>query len=482
MAADVRIWTFFLLLCLRWTVASGVCEDSRWQALKDALMDAESNAAAYGGGFSPHVAGISSAPEFEWYKTNYQDCVEGLMSFCLYLSLHDLPRHQILVDLADRAARELNPLALRKGRSTWPLFGLLGELHLIWQAGDRVPALAPEPWRLPPCPERPPGIVSPLLTTFSTDKGQGKLSSLQLAYGMRPGSLLIDAGVFDGTDWTLAGVAAGATVLGFEPVGKNRRLFQERFPPAVAKELPEIDANHCHFHTILPVAPGEAMPQHKWNDFYPAQNACGAGQAPSGPGHAYIFEAGLGEQVKSLNMTTRYDYSSFSDQGYLKGPKDLDVERVAMTTLDRIFMEYLAPSGLAPGAYIDVLKVDVEGYELGVLRGAEQLLSEGRVRIIMMEFHPGMLGTSGTDPQGLLEFLQHYCFLCHSFKIDRPLNFESFVGRYYESAKMLPLQGLGELEDIVCENLWWRPPPDLAAYQPAETDQRAQAYEAATGF
>merc|ERR1712224_1031453 len=97
-----------------------------------------------------------------------------------------------------------------------------------------------------------------------------------------------------------------------------------------------------------------------------------------------------------------------------------------------------------------------------------------------MGFHPVMLGTTGTDPEGLLTFLQHYCFICHSFKIDRPFNFEDFVGRYTQSAKMLPLQGLGELEDLVCEYLWWRPAQPLSRAQPFETDPRIQAWEAAT--
>merc|ERR1740121_3524674 len=93
-----------------------------------------------------------------------------------------------------------------------------------------------------------------------------------------------------------------------------------------------------------------------------------------------------------------------------------------MVTLDSFFYDYAAWAGGSGGAgglpkSIDVLKLDAEGYEMGALRGAEQLLAEGRVHYLVLEFHPGMLGSTGTDPRGLLEFLQHYCFLCHSMRM-----------------------------------------------------------------
>merc|ERR1719272_367339 len=122
---------------------------------------------------------------------------------------------------------------------------------------------------------------------------------------MKPGSLLIDAGVFDGTDWTVAGVVAGATVIGFDPVGKNRRLFEERFPPAVAAVLPQHATPQCQFYTMLPVVPGQSTPRPKWADVYPARSACGGSDPAQGPGHAWIIGAALGDKVKQLNMTTR---------------------------------------------------------------------------------------------------------------------------------------------------------------------------------
>jgi len=50
---------------------------------------------------------------------------------------------------------------------------------------------------------------------------------------------------------------------------------------------------------------------------------------------------------------------------------------VVTDTLDNLFA----------GTGIDVLKIDVEGHELSVLRGAERLLSSGRIGVIVFEAH-----------------------------------------------------------------------------------------------
>ena len=85
------------------------------------------------------------------------------------------------------------------------------------------------------------------------------------------------------------------------------------------------------------------MPNRPWSSVF------------KGPGHSYIMAAALGERVRQLNMTTRYDYSSISDQGYLTGPPNMEVELIAMTTLDDVIYDYL------PYDRIQLLKLDVGG-------------------------------------------------------------------------------------------------------------------------
>ena len=55
------------------------------------------------------------------------------------------------------------------------------------------------------------------------------------------------------------------------------------------------------------------------------------------------------------------------------------VDRVAVTTLDR----YCETRGVER---IDLLKLDVEGHELEVLRGAARMLAERRIRMVTFEF------------------------------------------------------------------------------------------------
>ena len=76
---------------------------------------------------------------------------------------------------------------------------------------------------------------------------------LRLARNLAPGSLLIDAGVFDGTDWSLMGILASATVLGFEPLLENRKLIDDRLPARLG------EYGHGKSHTFLPIEPGEAV-------------------------------------------------------------------------------------------------------------------------------------------------------------------------------------------------------------------------------
>ena len=64
--------------------------------------------------------------------------------------------------------------------------------------------------------------------------------------------------------------------------------------------------------------------------------------------------------------------------------------------------------------HIDFLKIDVEGFELGVIRGARELLSERRVDLILLEIGDVTCATAGVEPMDLLNELESHGYRLHS--------------------------------------------------------------------
>jgi FkbM family methyltransferase len=82
---------------------------------------------------------------------------------------------------------------------------------------------------------------------------------------------------------------------------------------------------------------------------------------------------------------------------------------VPTRTLDAV----LAESG---DAHVDVLKVDVEGAELPVLRGAERTLADAGLTAILIDVHPDL----GIDPADVCELLAR-----HGFSFRDPANIDA---------------------------------------------------------
>ena len=82
--------------------------------------------------------------------------------------------------------------------------------------------------------------------------------------------------------------------------------------------------------------------------------------------------------------------------------KDSNVE---VTTLDT-FMPFLSNKNIA------VMKIDVEGHELEVLKGGKDLITKYHVPFVVLEFSPTYLIEIGTAPRELAQF-----FVDNGYKI-----------------------------------------------------------------
>jgi len=92
---------------------------------------------------------------------------------------------------------------------------------------------------------------------------------------------------------------------------------------------------------------------------------------------------------------------------------------------------------------ISVIKMDVEGFEPGVLEGAKMLLSKRMVSFLVMEFDPILIRNAGFNVTDLLESLLEY-----SFK----LSLKGFQGPWYTRHEIM----YGLAKDILPSNIFLR--------------------------
>jgi FkbM family methyltransferase len=92
-----------------------------------------------------------------------------------------------------------------------------------------------------------------------------------------------------------------------------------------------------------------------------------------------------------------------------------------------IEVEAIALDQVIPASDLDLLKIDVQGFELNVLRGATQLLQQNHAVVIVLEFWPFGLRKAGSTPEELLDFLHKAGFSI--FRYSNPAKRELFTYR-----------------------------------------------------
>ncbi len=92
---------------------------------------------------------------------------------------------------------------------------------------------------------------------------------------------------------------------------------------------------------------------------------------------------------------------NFGDQR-LWGEKTKKKEKIQITTLDRYF------SNISTNP--ELVKIDVQGYELKVLKGAISLLKKKRIKVIVSELWPSGLKSAGDSWEKYVAYLRKYGF------------------------------------------------------------------------
>jgi len=130
------------------------------------------------------------------------------------------------------------------------------------------------------------------------------------------------------------------------------------------------------------------------------------------PENCHLYNLGLSEREseKTFNfVVSNPAYSGFEKRSY-KGEEKIELITVQTARLDQILPESYNP---------DLIKIDVEGAELEVLKGSEKILARCKP-VILFEHGKGASDIYGTSPEDIFDLL---CSK-HEFRI---FTLESFL-------------------------------------------------------
>lgn len=157
---------------------------------------------------------------------------------------------------------------------------------------------------------------------------------------------------------------------------------------------------HCGYFTLLMrEAVGADGQVHSFEPSPRTYRRLTANVRRNGYSNVFARESAVGSQVGSLTLNT-YNNSraAYATLGTPPFPDSI-AARVPVTTLDL----YSAQPGIGQ---VDLVKMDVEGSELEVLKGARQLLESRRLKVIVFEASDATLASRGTNSAAVLDYLR----------------------------------------------------------------------------
>lgn len=147
------------------------------------------------------------------------------------------------------------------------------------------------------------------------------------------------------------------------------------------------------------------------------------------------YAAGSDSRMRSFQMTGSSDSHGFYAHPLIRTIEIVEVEQRPVDDL---------VDGIA-----DVVKLDVEGAEIEVLKGMSGILRQNPRLVLCVEWNPACMAKAGQDPMELLTYLGSQGF-------DSIVVLDDLGGRARELDEVVPLVRSGRLPDSWYVNLWAR--------------------------
>jgi FkbM family methyltransferase len=264
-------------------------------------------------------------------------------------------------------------------------------------------------------PKKRPLQVFPLFKEMNTGWANLQMPPLleKNAEGKR--ALIVDVGLDFGKEFFL-GMDRGFEVVGFEP---NPVAFPALHEQCNARPT-------CHVVDLATVA-------------LPLKRE---------PGHSYLVNAAVGAEPASLPMTTAGAGSTFRPPS--RTIKGSTIVQVPVVRIDDFIQED-----------VYLFKIDTQGFDHFVLKGAEKLFRDHVVRQIILEVDPLAMSRSNLKISDTLEMIQGYGMACFTARSDLKPNckyygdsIEGFEEIYFAKGNMPPKHMWATCwDDFMCVNI-----------------------------
>lgn len=272
------------------------------------------------------------------------------------------------------------------------------------------------------CTKEPPQIYNFIK---ENECRQGHMSVPPLLNANGTGKVYVDIGLDAGEEF-FAALSAGYSVYGFEA----NPLSAMNLKTKCEKEITNCKfVNGSDIETHLP-------PIHRGG---------------------YLIFGGVGSTKMTMNMSMSGAGSSFAEKPPTTAIANLREQEVNIFPLSDVV-----------NVDVFLMKIDVQGFEFEVLKGAKALFKEKVVKTLLMEVYPRGLGNAGVDFLDFLSFLwDDLGLMCSSslppsskgaFKVNHPNSlpeFAEYIKGISDGARNIPWWGA--FDDFYCFNrrkLW----------------------------
>jgi FkbM family methyltransferase len=147
-------------------------------------------------------------------------------------------------------------------------------------------------------------------------------------------------------------------------------------------------------------------------------------------GNIFINNVAAGPKTETIKIYTskqlNVDHRTYKPEEY---DKEIEIEAESMD-------DYISKKDPAEGGRVDLIKMDIQGFEMQAIQGMQKILKKNTDIKIISEFWPYGLKKAGSSVSAYFKFLSNHGFHCYLLKKD---HLEKLSPEKVEN-----LEGLGE--------------------------------------